>query len=115
MAMTRLTGLTATDAAALRDFATKVRAALGDRLVALTLYGSKARGDAALRSDIDVLVIVEEETLGLEDQVVHIAFEVNLEHEVFISPLVIGRAAQEHPVWRQTGLLRAVAREGVSL
>lgn len=107
--------LNARDAAALRDFTQRVRAALGPNLVALTLYGSKVRGDDSPESDIDVLVTVDQESTGLEDQVLHIAFEVNLEHEVFLAPLVIARAVQEHPVWKHTGLLRAVAREGIPL
>lgn len=107
--------LNETDSAALDDFVARLRAALGPNLVALTLFGSKARGDDTPDSDIDVLVTVDEETPGLEDRVLHIAFEVNLEHEVFLTPLVMDRAVQEHPVWQHTGLLRAVAREGIPL
>ena len=42
---------------ALRD---RFRAAFGDRLHRLVLYGSHARGDATPQSDIDVLVVLED-------------------------------------------------------
>lgn len=103
------------DAAALRDFAQRVRATLGGKLLALTLFGSKAAGRDEPDSDIDVLVLVDEESVELEDQVLDAAFEVNLAHDVYISPRVIARAVLEHPVWRITPFLEAVMREGISL
>ena len=43
--------------AAAEDFARRVLAALGDRVEAIVLYGSVARGDAGPDSDVDVLVV----------------------------------------------------------
>lgn len=37
----------------------RLEAIYGDRLVAMVLYGSQARGDAELGSDIDVMVVLE--------------------------------------------------------
>ena len=42
---------------AAEDFARRVRAALGERVEAIVLYGSVARGDAGPDSDVDVLVV----------------------------------------------------------
>ena len=42
---------------AAEDFAWRVRAALGDRVDAIVLYGSVARGDAGPDSDVDVLIV----------------------------------------------------------
>lgn len=103
------------DANAVREFAKKVRAALGGQLVALKLFGSKATGRDAPDSDIDVLVVVEEASVKIEDQVLDIAFEVNLAHEVYISPRVIAHATLNDPVWRITPFLQALAKEGVPL
>jgi predicted nucleotidyltransferase len=44
------------DAAAVAAFAERVRACLGERLVGLRLFGSKARGDAHDYSEIDIAV-----------------------------------------------------------
>jgi len=107
--------LTRRDRSALDDFCGRVRAALGSNLFELRLFGSKARGDAAADSDLDVLVLVAENRVAAEDRVLDIAFDVNLAHDVYISPRVVTRAVMDDPVWRLTGLLRAIEREGVLL
>jgi predicted nucleotidyltransferase len=103
------------DSRALDEFARRVRAALGDNLMSLRLFGSKARGDAAPDSDLDVLVVVAGHRLEAEDAALDIAFDVNLAHDVYISPRVIDRAVFEHPVWRITPFVQALEREGVPL
>ena len=103
------------DAAALREFTRKVQGTLGAKLVALKLFGSKATGRDTPDSDIDVLVIVNEASVEVEDQVLDIAFEVNLEHGVYISPRVIPRIILDDPVWKITPFLQALAKEGIPL
>lgn len=103
------------DRRALEEFARAVRSRLAGNLVALKLFGSKARGDAAPDSDLDVLVVVARERVRAEDAILDIAFDVNLAHDVYISPRVIERAVFEHPVWRITPFVQALEREGVSL
>ena len=101
--------------AALEAFAGGVRSLLGDRLVALKLFGSHARGDAGPDSDLDVLVLVEEATPTLENHVLDLAIHVNLVHDVYISPRVIARRIFEDPVWRSTPFIRALETEGAAL
>lgn len=103
------------DARALDEFVRTIRARLGPNLVALTLFGSKARGDATSESDLDVLVVVTDRRLEAENSVLDVAFDVSLAHDVYISPRVIERTVLEHPVWRITPFLRAIEREGVPL
>ena len=45
--------------AALDDFVAAVKAEYGDRLRAVVLYGSYARGDARPGSDVDVMVVLD--------------------------------------------------------
>lgn len=100
---------------ALDEFARKVRERLGENLITLKLFGSKATGRSAADSDLDVLVAVHLAGGKVEEQVLDVAFDVNVAHEVYISPRVIARATLEDPVWRLTPFLRAVEREGVPL
>ena len=100
---------------AVREFAAKARELLGERLLGLKLFGSKARGDDTPESDIDVLVEVDQATAAIEDTVLDIAFAVNLAHDVYISPRVIERAVFEHPVWSITPFIRSVVEQGVPL
>ncbi len=103
------------EARALDEFVRKVRERLGENLITLKLFGSKATGRGAADSDLDVLVAVHLADGKVEDQVLDVAFEVNVAHEVYISPRVIARATLEDPVWRLTPFLQAVEREGVPL
>ncbi len=109
------TSVTDKDRAALAVFGRRVRAALGSNLLDLRLFGSKARGEAAPDSDLDVAVIVESPTGGVEDQVIDIAFDIDLAFDVYVSPRVIPTAVLHDPVWRLTAFVQAVEREGVAL
>ena len=109
------TSVTEKDRAALAEFGRRVRAALGANLLDLRLFGSKARGDATPDSDLDVAVIVEAAGAGVEDLVIDIAFDVDLAFDVYLSPRVIPTAVLHDPVWKLTGFVQAVEREGVPL
>jgi len=113
-----MSSLTSRRQQAIADFAGRLRAVLGQRLVDLRLFGSVARGDAHPDSDIDILVIVQasdEERSRLERQIVDVAFDVNLQYDFYISPRVLTPALLAHPVWGQTPFLKAIQRESVAL
>lgn len=78
--------LQATDARAVQEFTHRVRQGLGTELIALKLFGSKVTGAATPESDIDVLVVVDDVRPEVRDRVLDIAFDVNLGHDVYISP-----------------------------
>ena len=113
--MNKLVNLKSKDAAAIEEFVGRLRALLGSNLVEVKLFGSKATGKDQPESDIDVLVSVEKGGVEVEDEVLDIAFDTNLKHEVYISPRVIDRATLADPVWRITPFLKAIAEEGITL
>lgn len=95
------------DADAVAEFVGRVRRALGTDVLDLRLFGSKATGQDVPESDIDILVVVQDARVEVEDRILAIAFDVNLVHEVYISPRVVSQAMVEHPVWKITPFLRA--------
>ena len=99
------------------EFVRRLRRDLPANVVDLRLFGSEARGQASPESDIDVLVVVQPdaERVALETRIVDIAFDVNLEFNVFISPSVVTPAILDHPVWRESPFIETVLREGVAL
>jgi predicted nucleotidyltransferase len=103
------------DAAALREFVERLRTVLGKNLFEVKLFGSKATGKDQPDSDIDVLVAVETGGVEVEDEVLDIAFDTNLKHDVYISPRVIDRATLADPVWSVTPFLKAIAEQGIPL
>lgn len=102
---------------ALDRFGKHARQVLGPKLLELRLFGSEARGEAGPDSDLDVLVVVQPdaERVALEDRIIDIAFDVNLEFGVYISPRVVTPGILNDPVWRETPFLKNVVRESVPL
>ena len=102
---------------ALTEFVRRLRQGLAEHVLDVRLFGSEARGDALPESDIDVLIVVQPDAAraALEDRVIDIAFDVNLEFGVYISPRVLTPGILNDPVWRETPFIQNVARESVPL
>ncbi len=102
---------------ALEDFVKRLRQSLSGNVVDVRLFGSEARGEATAESDIDVLIVVQPDSarVPLEDRIIDIAFDVNLDYGVYISPRVVTPGILNDPVWRETPFIKNVARESVAL
>lgn len=95
----------------LRDLGDEVRKRFGDRLEALFLFGSRARGEGRGDSDIDVLVKVRELTRDERRAVQDLAFDLGFRDGLVLSPLVVDAAD-----WQvDSTLARAIAKEGILL
>ena len=103
------------DQAAIQDFRQRLIRLLGQNLKKLALFGSKAEGKDTRESDIDILVLVKDSALDMREKILDAAFEVNLEHGVYISPRVIPLSIFQHPVWRITSFMKHVREKGVTL
>jgi len=80
----------------------------------LTLFGSRARGEAAPHSDMDVLLVVEGSVdAAVEDFVSDCAWEAGFEHGIVLVPVVFSRDQWERGPERNSLLAQAVRAEGV--
>jgi uncharacterized protein len=78
------------------------------------LFGSRARGDAEVFSDMDVIIIVEGDTDDASQDIVSdCAWEACFRSGIVLVPLVFSRSEWESEAIRGSLLGKAVAREGL--
>jgi uncharacterized protein len=98
----------------LRDLREELARCLGDQLVSVFLYGSQARSQARPDSDIDVLVVVRDDS-DYGDLIRRTSAAVStlsLRYDVVISRAFI---SQERYAREQSPFLLNVRREGVAI
>ena len=75
----------------INEFTKKVRELLGDRVKKIILYGSYATGDYKSNSDIDIMILTDlnfDEIEKYRDEISDIAFDIELEKGIVISPVI---------------------------
>jgi uncharacterized protein len=79
----------------------------------IVLFGSRARGDSAPDSDMDILVLPDNPTEELEEYVSDCAWEAGFEHGIVIVPVVYSKQEWESGPDRFSLLALAIEKEGV--
>lgn len=100
---------------AIKEFCELVRQELGANLLGLRLFGSVARGTATPESDIDVLVLVQREDSAAREAVIKVAVDINLKHDVVMSPVIMSFERYSMPLFRETHFYKSLQEEGISL
>jgi predicted nucleotidyltransferase len=101
--------------AALEEFLTKLREQHGSEVVLVSLFGSKVRGDFDEESDIDVLLVVEDRTSQLWEDIVEIETDLMLKYDSVISSLIMGQDNYEWHRRYKAPLYRNIERDGIDL
>lgn len=101
--------------AALFEFKKELREKLGDNLVMIKLFGSRARGKARPDSDIDVLVITKELDRKIDDIIIDITWQVCLDYDVYLEMLDFSIEKYHRLQKEQWPFILNVDREGVEL
>ena len=107
--------LTPNEEQAVKSFVERLFERYFERIRQAVLFGSKARGDSGTWSDIDVLIVVDDDDWRFQHAISNIASNVSLEYDVLIGPRVIGQARWERMRQDRFGLYRNVAAEGIPL
>jgi len=92
-----------------------VQEIVGDRLVKMVLYGSRARGDYNNESDIDIAIIVRGLTRGLKNQILDIVADIELKYLTPLSTLVLSEEDFELLKKRERRIALDIEREGIPL
>lgn len=100
---------------AAREFVEKVRRHFDGQLVSAVLFGSRARGESAPDSDMDILVVMVRADLEIRQEIRYLAIEVLLKHDIYLSTRVWSEAHWHELGKLQTQLYRNICRDGIDL
>ena len=100
---------------AVKKFLSYLRKAYGKQIQKAMLFGSKARGEANTDSDIDILLLVLDETWALKDGITEIAADINLEYDILLDVRIIGSKRWQYMGEIQAGLYQSISQDAVSL
>ncbi len=88
---------------------------LGDRIVGLILFGSRARGDYDNESDIDIAIIVHGLSRALKNQILNTVADIELKYITPISAIVFSDEEFNHLKKRERRIAIDIEREGIPL
>ena len=84
----------------IQKFIKEVKKILGDRLKKVILYGSYARGDYRIDSDIDIMILLDMSDMELKaysQQLSYMTYDFNLDNDLDIKP--IAKSEQHYKKW----------------
>jgi predicted nucleotidyltransferase len=86
-----------------------------EEILEVILYGSVARGEPSLESDIDLLIVTANGGQDLRDEISMACFDIILQTEVILSPLVMDEETYKwHKKYRDP-LYNSIQRDGIDL
>ena len=100
-------------AGALARFASVVRGRFGESVVDIRLFGSHARANANEDSDVDVAVVLEAAGWEVRRDIIDLAADIGLEHDLLLSPTVFDRETYERWRAQDRSLVRDIETEGI--
>ena len=99
----------------LARFAGAVRDQFGEAVLDIRLFGSYARSNAHENSDVDVAVVLEEAGWETRRDIIDLAADFGLAHDLTLSPTVFDRETWERWRTQDRPLARDIEYRGIRL
>jgi predicted nucleotidyltransferase len=100
---------------AMREFITAVRLAYGKRIKRAALFGSKVRGDWTQYSDVDILLIADDDKWAFRKELWLIASDIELKYDLILDIRVISEASWQHMADIQAGFYQNISKDAVPI
>ena len=82
----------------------------------IVLYGSQARGQTGPESDIDLLVLLNEDVTAAKKRIIHdMLYEIGLAEDLVISTIIRSYDRWNSPISQATPLYRIIHQEGIEV
>jgi len=98
-----------------QEFLATVRLTYGEKIRRAALFGSKARGDSTKYSDVDILLIVTDDSWKFRKAISQVNSDVELKYDVMLDVRVISAARWQYMAEIQAGLYQNISRDAVAL
>jgi predicted nucleotidyltransferase len=79
----------------------------------VVFFGSRARGEVATESDWDILILTDNVTYELKDEICATLYDLELENEIIINPLILDKREWTSGLFSHHPIHRNVEREGM--
>lgn len=100
---------------AVREFLTAMSLDYGEAIQSVSLFGSKARGDWAQDSDVDILLVVAGDDRQIRREMIHLLSEVELKYDVLLDVRVISAERWQYYADIKAGLYQNITRDAVPI
>jgi len=100
---------------AVREFITAVRSAYGDKIQRAALFGSKVRGDWTKYSDVDILLIADDDSWAFRKAIISINSDIELKYDLLLDIRVISAARWQYMAKIKAGLYQNITRDAVPI
>lgn len=100
---------------AVTNFSSQIKKKLGQRLKEIRLYGSWARQEGRLDSDIDIALIVDHKDIHLLRDVSDIASDISLQTDTMVSTLILEEETHQAGLQKGYPLHQKIKQEGIPL
>jgi predicted nucleotidyltransferase len=99
----------------LKELKQGMQSQLGDRLVKMVVFGSRARGDFDAESDTDIAIIVRELSRELKYQIFDTVAEIEMKFIIPLSVIVFSENEFERLKKRERRIALDIEKEGIPL
>ena len=107
--------LTEVERQALARFKAVLQSLLGDKLLSIRLFGSRARDEGTEESDLDVLVVVQNKDRALYRRIVEESLNIDLAYDINLAPTILSDEEYRQNREHGTPFYRNVEEEGIAL
>jgi predicted nucleotidyltransferase len=102
---------------ALEDFKNRLLEKFRKRLILIKLYGSRARGERHIYSDVDLLLVVRKRTKKFDQEVLALECEISEKYGYrdHLAPMIMSLAEYKWQKRRQWPFILTVEEDGIDL